>query len=552
MSEQAVVVQDDTRQQAMRKELTALIEAAAVSDPALRSRVTVEAVWQYMRLPESSYGWVPKERGADAPPPMPSACKALCVVTTLVLGLTPGLGHVLWLGNKCFIDIYGKRVLARRVAKFLGHKYRPMHQWEKDMFGLKDGDMSIAIEQTYKLGDDEIVGTGYGIIDISDFGRKPGTQSRKDLAMTVMTRAERDFLNRHFPIDGVADMPEDPKAYIAQLEPTGLLSAEATTVADVIADDGKAREDEALKAEYARTVRSFANAIEVVTDLKGNLMDILGVDVDSIKTIEDMDAATEVLVEWIGENSKPDPEPAKKKPGPKPKAHDIGTPMVKAADLPKVEPPAFVHVPTPQVGTAAELQGFGKVREAAVARIKTELERIAKLGGQHMKILGYNIHNQIDDQTISGHTLERAADLLSIWSPDSPSVVERNQAAKSTPPKDDDIPLPTDPHQSAKGPAPANRTEAKAQAKAAPMVAAVASPEPHRSGGTVSGYDMIQRALTMPDIPKPVAHLLAQLAAKQLGPNDHLYLPKWIRLAKSGGSLKDLEDLVSKRAPRTV
>ncbi len=101
-----------------KKMLTSLIEAAAIGDPALKLRVSVAAVWQYMQLPDSSFGWVPRAAPGEAPPPLPQQCKALCIITTLQLGLTPGLGHVLWLGNKCVIDVYGKRVLAARTPGF--------------------------------------------------------------------------------------------------------------------------------------------------------------------------------------------------------------------------------------------------------------------------------------------------------------------------------------------------------------------------------------------------------------------------------------------------
>lgn len=570
---------------AQQKMLSAMIDAAAVGDPAIKARLTVAAVWQYMQLPDSCFGWIPREKpGEGAPPPLPVQCKALCVITTLSLGLTPGQGHVLWLGTKCYIDIYGKRVLAARTPGFalLGRRMRKLEAWEREIFGLKDGDMALAIEQDYRRGNDLATGTGYGILDINQIGSKPGTQNRKDAAMSLITRAERDFYNRFFPVDGLADMPENPREFVESLEMTALPSADATTIKQVNAEAAVINARSVQDEELELAAQEFAGVLARVRDHGGDATHILGMPAAELTARDDMLAAADVLEDWLKSlppgDKDPDPSPPKGKPGRKSKAAqpelalkvDLGgqvTPptaeqanaaaaAVEANVSPAaLEPKPAVPPAAPKSAVIGELVNANKPTPfqlgKAQARLRQSIDRVAKLGGAPMHVTGYNPFNTLD----GGNPLamDATSDVLDKWQPGQLTTVEKHELAKTQPPAGMmDVPPPSDEFDNAGRRAPANRTEAKAIAKeeAKPAVAAALAPvttPPNPGAGPA--YQMLERSLAMNDIPPTIKGLIAELATRNLLPQDHLYLPKFIRLAKAGNS-HDLEDMLSKRAKR--
>jgi hypothetical protein len=598
MTEQLPATQRDTT--AEQKMLQSLIEAASANDPRIKARVTVAAVWQYLRLPDSSFGWVPRVNAGDPTPPLPMQCKALCVITTLSLGLIPGLGNVLWLGNKCFIDIYGKRTLTKRDGyRPIKRNLRPFTEAEREMFALKPGDMALVLEQKYCVGIDPQIcdGVGYGIIDSNEFntGKKPGLGTRKDAAMSLITRAERDFYNREFPIDGLPDMPEDPRAYAEQLEPTPLLSSEATTIAATLADPNPppALRTAPEQVEHVQARGNLRRAaatrmgelIARVSANGGNASEITGLAI-SAHWSEGADADTlndagDVLEAWLAENEPPPPAPpagdGPRKRGRKSNAEReaiAAAQAVPTSPMPIVAPPIPV---TENRGAGADLQGAGEpeaaaapapnlgraaeieldARDKAEFRLRDAISRVVNIGGAPMKILGFNPHNRIADPKATSHELDATSDLLDKWAPDKPSAVEKNVAAgvvqhvrkpptdEAPPPDDRDAPAPS-------RPTPVAATKPAPAPAARPLQAAPPPQAAPRQGGTrTPANDMLDRILASDaaaaeKMPPETMVRIKDLRQRALRPDDHLRLPNAFRESKAGNH-RGLDELLTER-----
>lgn len=485
--------------QVQNKMLTALIDAASVSNPSLKDRVTVAAVWQYLRLPDASFGWVPRLNPGEAPPPLPPQCKALCIITTLALGLTPGLGHVLWLGNKCFIDVYGKRVLAHRAdgLKMLKRTIRPFTEGERTMFGLGEHDRHLVLEQTFERGSHVVEGVGYGIIDSTEFssGKKPGLQTRKDTAMTLITRAERDFYNRYFPVDGIADMPENPREYADQLEPAAAQVHDPAKTIELMAQSSAPLQtpvDEAARIRHhnAAIERYDALAADVIA-AGGSVSEILGqtLQTDVLENADEVNDAGDVLEAWLDANKPPEPPPpaGEKKGRGRPKkpketseaptapaeppatvAHGVQpeyveeslgeavtvrddeaddvladeTGPVRESDMagpgdawePPIQPasPPTVTAAAPPVKSWEEQKADDRKR--AFLRVTKAMSRIHEQGGATPELLGYDPWVRLNDRGAQGPELDAIAEILEAWAPGKLSPFQKANAARNPPP----------------------------------------------------------------------------------------------------------------------
>ncbi len=613
------ILQSEAKEQ-QRQTLQALIEAAAVTDPTITQRVTVAAVWQYFRLPDDSFGWAGKKRDDGTRPPMPTAAKGLCILTTLSLGLMPGVGHVLWLGNKAYATADARRYKANgdRDLRYVGKRIvRPFSDGEKEMFGVEPGDMHCVIEQKVRFKGEEAEWVGYGLIGKHELdwrdkygNMKAGMQSKKDCAMHLITRAERDMLNRFYPLGGLPDAPDDLHAYEESLEPQRTLDVAAQpslSAASLEAfETGKARGE-----AYAEARARLSDLMTQVAAAGGAVGEILG-DENLLESgaTDDLNDAGDVLEAWVAENAAastaptPTPtaaaadaaEPPKRGRG-RPKKTDkpatdpatVTPPSVgqalAAAEADADEAPALAEAPEdfeagdafepapppredplalPYTGTAeqkahlraaADQAGFkadsdlwalagamkgrpmldldkvleafktsrasGPAKPAAAstpppaaarpaptadalakssARLRASLERVAKLDGAPLKILGQNPHNALERGNPA--EMEALADELDKWSPPA--------------------------------------------AKAATPVAAAATPPP--AAVSTLAHNMINKALGG-DLPEAVKARLRDLASRELKAGDHLHLPRAIREGKDG-NFREFDELIGARPLR--
>ncbi len=350
---------------AQRKVLQAMIEAAAVVDPTLTQRVTVAAVWQYFRLPDDSFGWSGKKRDDGTRPPMPNEAKALCILTTLSLALIPGTGQVLWLGNKAYVTADGRRYKANsdRDLVYLGRTLRPFNDGEKEMFRVDAGDMHCVVEQRVRFKGVECVWNGYGLIGEHELewrdkyeNRKAGMQSKKDCAMHLITRAERDMLNRFYPVGGLSEAPED-----LLNDETMITVTSSPTQSLMAAEDARVAEDRKKRdaADRSTARNRFIELSKDVFNAGGNPVIALDSSIQAIAelelggTTEDLNDAGDVLEAWLAEHGPKDPPPQPVDPAPK------------KSRAKKTTAPAPVEKPAPLLETGVAIADqHGNLRDA--------------------------------------------------------------------------------------------------------------------------------------------------------------------------------------------
>lgn len=304
------------------KMLEAMIDAATLRDPKLRDVLTKAAVWQYLQLPDDSFGWSARIDGK--PVPMPRQAKSLCIITTLSIGLMPGLGHVLWLGNRCYVTAEARSHAINqspdvvRIGELL---LRPFNDAEKEMFAIEKGDMHCFVQQLVRFKGAEYIWSGHGIIGGEEFDkvgrdnrRMPGLQSKKDAAQTLKTRAIRDMERRNFPLGGLLDSADAPEVdYSTTIDiNTSQPKAENSEV-----DANRLRAETISKAQTDEARARFKGLRDRAAFVNGNIDSILGENAFEIytsATAEKLHDASDVLEHWLAEYERPDPEPTPPKP----------------------------------------------------------------------------------------------------------------------------------------------------------------------------------------------------------------------------------------------
>jgi len=194
---------DNERQ---KKEMEALIETVLLTEPGLKGKLNMQVVWNYLQLPDSSFGWTDGWKGD-----MPWRVKMLAVAAHLKEGATPGFGQIYYLGNKLYKSADFVRGRANSDLKFvIGGTpiWRPHTKEERAMFGLEDGDMSCRLEMIVTWKGTQVQLMGDGIIGKDELDKKdkngkalPGRDTKKNIAGTLKTRAMRDLYKYFYPSD---------------------------------------------------------------------------------------------------------------------------------------------------------------------------------------------------------------------------------------------------------------------------------------------------------------------------------------------------------------
>ena len=216
------------------------VSAMAVTRPDLVDVLTAGAISAYARFPDESFGW-----SANGVMSMPM--KLAAIGAHLSLGLQPGLGHLFFLGNSIYISAQAARTKANADPLWIivEEKYLPHSNEEREMFGLSEGDMSCKYRAQVKIGNNDLVWLeGDGIIDLDEIRRnKVWAGTKKNIAMNLKTRAERDFLKRHYPLSGVVIADKfDIDILDANFTDNDSPSKDRTTMKEAIAKEGKISE----------------------------------------------------------------------------------------------------------------------------------------------------------------------------------------------------------------------------------------------------------------------------------------------------------------------
>ena len=189
-----------------KKEMEALIDTVLLSEPGLKGRLNMQVVWNYLQLPDSSFGWTDGWKGD-----MPWRVKMLAVAAHLKEGATPGFGQIYYLGNKLYKAADFVRGKANKDKDFviMGNPvWKPHTQEERGMFGLEDGDMSCRLAMTVKWKGEIVQLVGDGILGKDELDKRdkkgkplPGRDTKKNIAGTLKTRAMRDMYKYFYPSD---------------------------------------------------------------------------------------------------------------------------------------------------------------------------------------------------------------------------------------------------------------------------------------------------------------------------------------------------------------
>ena len=186
----------------MKKEIESLIEAVCLNEPGMKGRLNAQAVWNYLQLPDESFGWVDGYKGA-----MPWRVKVMSVMAHLQEGIQPGYGHILFIGNKLYMtaEFARKKFHEDSNISIKALEFIPLAPGEKEMYGLEEGDRAIKVILDGSYCKEDITWSGVGIIDRDELaktdskGRKMqmfGT--KKNIMATLKTRAMADMLKYNY------------------------------------------------------------------------------------------------------------------------------------------------------------------------------------------------------------------------------------------------------------------------------------------------------------------------------------------------------------------
>jgi hypothetical protein len=299
----------------MTKDIQALIAAVLVSKPEIKENLTVPAVWQFMQLPDTSYGWVPPGKDKENVP-MPFAAKAMCILTALRVGLIPGNGMMYWLGNQVYIAVAGLRHIANTSKEFKWTgplKPRPLTEDEKLMLDIGPKDRGLAVERDLEVRGQKMTAIGYGILDEKDLSltqsgyARPGRDGKKNIFQTLVTRAEKDIFKHYLPLEVPAepDWIEREKMKIVDVGNDN----KGHDANKIMAAQAGYQSDEAMRAlaeNLKKAQERFDNRATEVAGLGGNALDILKVTGETLNQwrADQLNAACEVLMDWAEKKSK--------------------------------------------------------------------------------------------------------------------------------------------------------------------------------------------------------------------------------------------------------
>lgn len=300
----------DQTESPIEKKIRAFIEAACVYRPDLKDRLNVAACVQYLQLPDSIYGWVAPKPG-EAAQPMPVEFKIACLMPTVINGLPPG--SIKWIGNRPYACAEAFSFVANRdVRKLTGIEFRPFTEEEKEMYGIKPGDMAVVARQEVEIDNISMVLEGFGVLGLDEsqpnkYGNyKVATEKTRDRMQFVRTRAIRDMWSRHISIAGLSsedDYHHEPiQAAPAQHDPEKIVAMQnAPSLPNA--------EDE--RQRMISLGIHLARVSDRVRELGGDATALIGGEENAI-------IAVGILESWIDANQ-PTPEPPKAKRGRKAK-----------------------------------------------------------------------------------------------------------------------------------------------------------------------------------------------------------------------------------------
>ena len=183
-------------------EIKALIETVISRDPSMKGRLNAMAVWNYLQLPDESYGWVDGWKGS-----MPWRVKVMAVMAHIQEGIEPGYGHLLFLGNSLYMSASYARTKMLQDPDLTGYsvKFKALSEEEKETYCIEDGDAVLKCALKGVYCGHEIEWEGIGIIDKEEKNKtdKNGKKmqmfgTRKNLVNTLQTRAVHNLIKYNY------------------------------------------------------------------------------------------------------------------------------------------------------------------------------------------------------------------------------------------------------------------------------------------------------------------------------------------------------------------
>ena len=362
-----------------KKEIEALINTVSVADPSLKDKLNTAVIWNYLQMPDNSFGWTTSAT-------MPTNVKLMAIAAHIQAGAKPGFGHIYFLGNKLYqsADFVRQQANANPDWKITGEpKFKPHAIEEKDMFGLEKGDLSCKCIITVIHQGTEFTAEGDGIIGLEELKfrsqkghPKPGLNGKKNIAMTLKTRAMRDLYSRFYPSRGMPigpDQSEEQEVIEAKYEEQLKINKTETTEVD---------------AEKTREVIQIEEAKVEEEDNKKEALDALN---EIIKQSKEKGMKPKDLWSEVGLTTKKD----------------------------------FLNQDSQKIFDCLEIltdfvDNFDCVKDTAINHLELAKERYTKQvdsvkekGGLPMKILGFNHLNIFESQDIKEVTM--ASGVLVEW-----------------------------------------------------------------------------------------------------------------------------------------
>lgn len=252
-------------------EIKALIETVVSRDPSMKGRLNAMAVWNYLQLPDESFGWVDGWKGG-----MPWRVKVMAVMAHIQEGIEPGYGHLLFLGNSLYMSASYARTKMLQDPNLAGYsvKFKPLSQEERETYCIEDGDAVLKCVLKGIYDGHEIEWEGIGIIDKDEKNKtdKHGKKmqmfgTRKNLVNTLQTRAVHNLIKYNYE----TSIPMAPaKEEVDELKKT---EEEALKQLKFI-DSGSDEIDRSRTIEKIKTEEEEANKASLFNDIADIIRDL--------------------------------------------------------------------------------------------------------------------------------------------------------------------------------------------------------------------------------------------------------------------------------------
>jgi len=364
-----------------KKELESIVNTVVMQQPSLKDKLTVPIIWNYMQMPDSTFGW-------NAGGEMPKHMKVALVAAHLQHGAQLGFGHIYYLGNKMYQSAEFVRSKAANDPewKVVGNPtFKPHTVEERLMYGLTEGDMSCKVECEVEYKGKKFLASGDGFIGKDEINyrssggkSKAGMDTIKNRAMTLKTRAMRDLYNRYYPTQGLPVAPEHgedtPEYQDAQyVEQVKIVNETSTEEArSEYREKIKSTQEDSAKKEEKKKLLELLEKIKEAAKANGVSSKDLWASVNC-KTQAEFTAmpnetiadSLEIMSEFITTKAKPDTFDAEV--------------VTEQKEIKKEKP-----------------SEDKKLLTAALKMYETTIGSVQGMGGLPMKILGFNHMNVFD------------------------------------------------------------------------------------------------------------------------------------------------------------